>query len=237
MGMTLVVFVLFLAITGIALNHATDLGLDRRNVSWSWLLNAYGFSMPLPSASFEDAGYRATLVGEHLYLGDNYMDRQLQGLTGIVVMEPLILIGGVRSAQLRTTGGDLVEILDLGGVLAGTIERVGRKDNRAVLQSGERLYISDADIAVFSPWDGEDKAAVFWSEASAPEAQELARLETAWRGRGLTVERVLLDLHSGRLFALSGKVLLDFVGIGMILLSVSGLALWRRRNRRNGNGK
>ena len=45
-GGTLVAFVLFLSLTGIALNHSTDLGLDRRYVTWNWLLDAYGMGLP-----------------------------------------------------------------------------------------------------------------------------------------------------------------------------------------------
>ena len=87
--------------------------------------------------------------------------------------------------------------------------------------SAFRNKSSGSDIAVFTPWDGVGE--IQWSTPSLPTADEREALESAWRGRGLTVERVLLDLHSGRLFALSGKVILDIVGIGMILLSIGAL--------------
>ena len=47
-GGMLVAFVLFLSITGMALNHSHDLGLDRRYVTWSWILDAYGMDRPEP---------------------------------------------------------------------------------------------------------------------------------------------------------------------------------------------
>ena len=41
-GTVLVAFVLYLAVTGILLNHSSDVGLDRQYIGWSWLLEAYG---------------------------------------------------------------------------------------------------------------------------------------------------------------------------------------------------
>jgi len=237
MGVTLAVFVLILSITGIALNHATDFGLDRRYIGWSWLLDAYGLAMPEPAASFEDEGHRATLIGERLYFNGVDIDQETSALTGIAVVGPLALVTGLERAQLLTTEGGLVETLDLGGELPGTIERAGRADGRIVIESAGALFISDPDIAAFEPLDRGAVAEIAWPAASQPDFTELQALEVAWRGRGLTVERVLLDLHSGRLFALPGRVVLDFVGIGLILLSITGLVLWRRRNRPNGAGR
>jgi hypothetical protein len=55
-GLSLVIFVLFLSISGITLNHSVDLELDQRYVSWPWLLAAYGLDVPAPAASFADSG-------------------------------------------------------------------------------------------------------------------------------------------------------------------------------------
>ena len=57
-------------------------------------------------------------------------------------------------------------------------------------------------------------------------------LKSAWRGRGVTVERLLLDLHSGRIFSAAGPLLMDLVAVFLILLSVSGIILSKVRNRR-----
>ena len=57
-------------------------------------------------------------------------------------------------------------------------------------------------------------------------------LEAAWRGRGLTVERLLLDLHSGRILGEAGPLLMDLVAVFLIVLSLSGLILSKVRNQR-----
>ena len=60
----------------------------------------------------------------------------------------------------------------------------------------------------------------------------MAVLEAAWRGKGLTVERVLLDLHSGRILGKVGPLLMDLVAVFLIVLSLSGLILAKVRNRK-----
>lgn len=240
MGVSAVVFVLFLAISGITLNHATDLGLDRRYVNWSWLLDAYGIQSPPPSGSFVDTGYRATLLGERLFLNGQDTGQRVAALVGFIAVEPLVLAVGQQTAHILTTDGDLVEIMDLSAVLPGPIERVGRAGNRAIVQSNSELFRSDPGIAMFAPWHREPETDIQWSAESSPDAAERVALDAAWRGHGLTVERILLDLHSGRLFALPGTLFMDLIALCMIVLGVSGLVLSNSRYRReNGprNGK
>jgi hypothetical protein len=237
-GISLLVFVLFLAITGITLNHSADLGLDRRYVSWSWLLDAYGMEAPEPSASFEDGGYRATLLGERLFLDGKDTEQSMSSLVGLVALEPLLLVAGEKTAYLFMTNGEMVESIDMGGALPGPIERAGAVGARAVISSNNELFRSDEDIAVFQAWRDNAESEISWSVASTPDADSLAELETAWRGRGVTVERFLLDLHSGRILNTPGTVLMDIVAACMILLGISGLVLSNSRNsRENGSRK
>lgn len=203
-GVSLLVFVLFLAITGITLNHSADLGLDRRYVSWSWLLDAYGMGPPEPYA-------------------------------GKVMLGSLVVVGDGQRAHVLLASGELVESIDLGARLTGNIERVGHVADRAVLQSGGHLFRSDEDVTVFEPWAGGVATDVSWSAEVEPDDEGLEALQTAWRGRGVTIERFLLDLHSGRILNLPGTLLMDVVAACMILLGISGLVLARRRG--NGNGK
>lgn len=230
MGLSLVVFILFLSISGIVLNHSVDLELDRRYVGWSWLLDAYGIQVPSPTASFADSGHRATLLGERVFLDGRDTGQQDSTLTGIADLGSLLVVGGEQTVYLLTGAGEFVEAIDLSSQLNGPIEQVGRSGDRAILQSAGPLLRSDPDVALFEIQD--DVFADHWSVATPPNAAEMAALETAWRGRGVTVERLLLDLHSGRLLGSSGRLLMDLVAIFLIALSLSGLILSRARNRR-----
>ncbi|MBL1432554.1 MAG: hypothetical protein COB94_003805 [Gammaproteobacteria bacterium] len=43
-------------------------------------------------------------------------------------------------------------------------------------------------------------------------------------------ERMLLDLHSGRVFGRYGIYVMDFAAIGLLVLSCTGLWIWLRHS-------
>ncbi len=198
--MPLLVFIVFLSLSGIALNHANDFGLDQRYIRWPWLLEAYGMKAPSPYA-------------------------------GSVSLAALVVVGEGQRVHVLLDTGELIESFDLSAILPGEIERVGKAGDRAVLDSRGILYRSDRDVTVFEPWTAGADSEVGWSTEVDRDTTGLEALQTAWRGQGLTIERVLLDLHSGRIFALPGRLLLDLVAVAMILLGVTGLVLSRTRVR------
>ena len=236
-GLSAVVFVLFLAVSGVTLNHASDLGLDRHYVGWSWVLDAYGIQAPAPSASFEDGGHRGTLLGERLFLDGLDTGQRLSMLTGFIAVDQLVLATAEQGAHLFTSSGERVESIDLQAGLPGPIERLGRVEGRAIIQSNGQLFRSDAEFAGFEPWAFSPSIAISWSVPSSPDAAELTALDEAWRGRGLTVERMVLDLHSGRIFDMPGVLLMDLVALCMIVLGLSGLLLSSSRYRRQNGAK
>ena len=53
------------------------------------------------------------------------------------------------------------------------------------------------------------------------------------RGRGISLEKFILDLHTGSLFGLSGKIISDIAALAIIFLTLSGLYnLWMRKKNR-----
>ncbi len=200
-GLSLVVFILFLSLSGMALNHTEDLKLDSRYVGWSWLLDAYGMEEPGPYA-------------------------------GMVSLGSMVIVADDYRVHVLLASGELVETIDLGATLPGVIERIGRVGDYAVIQSGQALYRSDEDITRFEYWDAQRQSEVAWSAEVLPATEGLEALDAAWRGPGLTAERLLLDLHSGRVLGRAGPWLMDAIAVFLILLSLSGLVLSRVRNRR-----
>ena len=229
-GLTLVVFVVLLSATGIALNHTDDLNLDSRYIAWPWLLDAYGLEVPDPSASFAAGGHRATLLGERLFLDGRDTGHRDTTLAGLVASDNWVAAGGQYSVYLFTPAGEFVEAIDLGPMLESPIDAMGHVEDRVVIRSADVMLQSDVDIASFADWENPGFDA--WSVASLPAEQEMVLLEKAWRGQGVSVERFLLDLHSGRVLGWAGRLLLDVVAVFLILLSITGVVMSSVRNRR-----
>lgn len=69
-----------------------------------------------------------------------------------------------------------------------------------------------------------------WSSAENIEEEQLEQLKLAYRGKGVSMERLVLDLHSGRLFHPKwGVYLMDASAIIMMFLGVSGIWVWWSR--------
>jgi PepSY-associated TM region len=232
LGATVAVFVLVLATTGIALNHSDDWRLGERYVSWSWLLDAYGIHAPQPSAGFSDRGRYATLVGQRLYLDEREIAQHADALTGLATLDTLVLVATLHEVYVFTADGSLVEKIDLAATLAVPVERIGRSAGHAVIEAGGMRFRSDTEATAFEKFPGMPDDDVSWSRAVPAPASLMRAIDAAYRGRGLTVERVLLDVHSGRIVTAGGPLLMDIVALLLIVLSVTGLVLWLRNGRK-----
>jgi hypothetical protein len=237
-GIVVALFVLLLAVTGIALNHGRDWNLDQRYVSWNWLLDAYGIRAPAPSASFAVGDRRATLIGQRLYLNEREIARGANTLTGMIMLGSFVLVTSRDSALLLTSDGELVEQIDLSNRLPGPVQRLGRAGERTAVSSAGAIYIGDANVTAFEASPDSADSEIAWSLPSPPGAILLSSLQAQYRGRGLSVERLLADLHSGRIISVTGPYLMDAVAVLLIVLSSTGLLLWMRPGRRgNGQGR
>lgn len=238
LGIAVAAFLLLLSVTGIALNHADGWRLDRHYVGWPWLLDAYGIHAPEPSASFADLGYRATLLAGTLYFEGKPVQDGLSELTGLVAIGPMAVAGLSDGVLVMTISGDIVERIDLSSRLAGPIRRLGRSDDAVIIDSNGRLLVSDPEVTGFTPAGvAFSPESLVWPRPTQPSDAELETLNRQYRGRGLTVERLLADIHSGRVVGIAGPLLMDALAILLIVLSISGLILWARNGgRENGSG-
>ena len=228
LGAVVAVFVLFLSCTGIALNHSSDWNLDDRYVVSDWLLDVYGVRAPSASASFADSGHRVTLLGQRLYLDDQQIAEDIDALTGMVSLDTYLLVTASDQALLFTTDGELVERMDLSAQLPGPVERIGRAGERAVISSRGLHYLANADVTGFEPCADSILIDTTWSASSAAPESLLNSLRAQYRGRGLSVERLIADIHSGRVVTIAGPYLMDAVAILLIVLSITGIVLWMR---------
>ena len=91
-------------------------------------------------------------------------------------------------------------------------------------------YIEDDEHIL--DWDVISDEGIEWTEKYTLDNKEREQLLIAYRGTGLKLERVILDLHSGRIFGQYGIYLMDAAAIAMLWLSLSGLWVWSSRRRK-----
>ncbi len=225
LGVVVAVLVMLLSGTGIALNHTESLGLDECYVGPGWLLDWYGVQAPEAGFGFEAGPARITLLGDHLYADTTLVGEPFNALHGAVALDGLVVVAVDRDVLLLTPEFELVERLDRYEGVPADLRGVGvTAEERVVLRTEQGLWVADAD---FLSWTSiPERNDVRWAAPEEVPGELLATLRGEFRGRMLTLERALLDLHSGRLFGRFGPLVMDLAAILMAVLALSGFWLW-----------
>ena len=226
LGLAAVPFVLLLAITGVLLERTDALDLDTSYVTSDWMLAWYGVAPADDPVSFPAGERWISWLDGTLYVDGEPVQRAVPVLTGATALESAIVAATGDALYLLTMDGELVEKVTPIG-LAGTIDGVtAGPDNAVLIRAGGEVLISDIDMIA---WRANNGGAIIWPESqAAPAAIQRALLES-YRGTGLPQERVLLDLHSGRLIGSFGPYVMDGAALILLLLSATGVYNWVRR--------
>lgn len=227
LGLLAALFILVLATTGILLNHTHDLGLDQRHIQAAWLLDAYGIRAPQPR-SYAAGTHWISAVGQRVYFDEQEIAHDTQ-LHGALFNGQLIAVVLDSAIVLFTPDGVHVENIP---TPAPVVDAARTNNDELLIQTSTGWWQTDGR---FLTWSAPDKDNIRFALAPTVAPEHLqAALQQYYRGAALSWERVLLDLHSGRLFGKLGRYLMDAAGVLLILLALSGFVVWwqRRRQRR-----
>jgi hypothetical protein len=233
LGAGAALFIIFMAMSGMAINHSNGMGLDQRHVSQPFLLSWYGLDEPEQITSFAVGNEWLSFAGSALYLNGQPISSISNGM-GAVSSNGLLIAAGRDELLLLDPAGQLVERQTWSPPGATPIQSIGLlPDGIVVVKSGNRQWLADADLLNWH--QAEDTAGqVAWSASeTAPELVREAIIRQ-YRGEGPSVERLLLDFHSGRIFGPLGVFVYDLLALAVLFLAISGLLFWLRGLR---NGK
>jgi hypothetical protein len=224
LGLAVALFAVILSITGLMLNHTESLRLDERRVESSWLLALYGISTPPLVKAYSAGEHWISQWGGQLFLDAEPLAGST-GLRGAAEGAGMTVAATGEGLLLLAPSGELVERLPMPGVQA-----IGRAEGNLVARTDEGLLRADNQLIGWSPVTG--MAGVQWSQESAlPERLRLA-VERHLKGEGLPLERVVLDLHSGRILGTAGVLLMDAAALILLFSAASGVWLWLRHRLR-----
>ncbi len=230
LGVLAAFFALVLAITGIALNHSPELGLDRHFVDWPWLSQAYGDdSGDLPAFQLGERWLSRAANGR-IYLDAQEVAPCNGPLVGAVAAGELLYAGCAEELLLITHRGELVESINASTGLPVPLQAVGLIEEQIVLQATGTWWLADLDLMEFNhraPAAGADIR-----QRVPDRLPEAIRAAIPAPAQWLSWERLLLDLHSGRVFGRLGVLWVDAVGVLLAGLALSGITMWSLHRRR-----
>ena len=230
LGLAAAPFVLLLVATGVLLNHTDRLGLDRRVAGGEWLLSWYGIDSAAPTEGFAAGDSWISQAGDRIWLDSAPVAESAAPLAGAVWSAPLVAMATTEAVYLFAPDGALVEKavpVGVPGPLTGVAAATG---GALVLRTASGAWAGDLDLAEWRPVAGSAPPAA-WARPQPLPSGIAAGIAQARRGAGLPWERVLLDLHSGRLFGALGPLIMDLAAVALLLLAASGLYNWLRSRR------
>ncbi|PCJ30533.1 MAG: peptidase [Gammaproteobacteria bacterium] len=226
MGAFIAIFVLMLASTGIALNHSDDLDLDKRYLSWNWLLQHYGVTQLKADVAYSLSSHTVSQFGSQVFLNSIPITQSSTPILGGIMLDELMVLATQDALLLFSQQGEFIERMDSTVGIPIMVQKIALLDNDVVIQTTNGFWHSDSTLENWQPLSTNE---ISWSESNViPDAVD-QQIQLYFYDRGISIERVILDLHNGHIFGRYGVWLTDFWGVFLIFISLSGLWMWGRR--------
>ncbi|MBT3530759.1 MAG: hypothetical protein HOF74_04475 [Gammaproteobacteria bacterium] len=252
-GITSALFVVLLSFTGILLQHISSFGLDSSFISSERLLAWYGIEIPEIESSYNSETNTVSLIEDALFFNGSALSGNYSSLAGLVNTEFGSVVATGNQLILISEEGELIEVLgsvhgvpgeiisiglgldtlslDTTGLNTTGLETTEVSVNSTVpiiLRLSNRLVEADLDALAWV--DAElDSAGVRWSEAAELSASEAESIKQRYGASLLSWERIVLDIHSGRVFGQFGVFLVDLMAILFLFMAITGVWIWSRR--------
>lgn len=221
-GLVVAVVAIVLSLTGIALNHTEDLQLDSRFVKSATVLDWYGITINTEGHAFQAGNHWLSQQASQVYFNEQLIFKLEQSLRGAIATEAFIVVAHPALLTLLSLEGELIEQISQSNL----VQAIGV--NRAgdiVISSNEKIYRSEDALL---SWQVDTGSVIQWSKADTLPDALVQPLQQQARQHILPYERVVLDLHSARLFGKVGGFIVDLAALMLIFLALSGTWIWLR---------
>jgi len=223
-GIYIAIFVIFLAISGIALNHSEKFKLNTTFIKMEWLLDLYQIGPASEPIGYLSSNNWVIQVGKRIYFNNKEIINDTNELVGMVRINNTYVIAYDGKLMLLNKKGEILELLTgAEGVPAGMTKIGYDEQYNIVIKSAHGYYRANLDILQWSEYDFINAN---WSSASKITEPLKANILEKYRGTGLTVERTLLDLHSGRIFGKWGVYFVDLIAVLFVFIALTGFWMW-----------
>lgn len=216
------ILLLWIAVTGLMLNHTTLLGLEGPT-GFGRLAQSMGLEVQCDETAWELGTQLLVSCENGAYLGTQRI-AELNRVRSATGAGGWLLVHGADQVWVLTDSAQVVDILELpqpGGKLM-------QLQAQAVYTQGAQRWQLDSDTLLWRPWDGASQQLVA-IEPRMLATSERRAYERQASGVALSWSKLLQDLHTGRVLRGAGSFLLDVAAISLVLLAILGIAIDLRR--------
>ncbi len=230
-GFAAALFFLILAATGVALNHGHDFRLDGRYLHVFWLARWYGLRVEPPQHAFRSGRHELVAANGRWLLDGRVSGENLPHPIGVAETPDLFVVASAAALYVYRRDGELVEKMERLALPGLPLRAVGASGGEFFLRTESGTFASTDAVS----WQRAANHAISWSRPMQLTQADSRRLRDILIP-GITVQQVLLDLHSGRFLGTYGEWFVDLMAAMLAALSLIGGWLFlmprHRRERR-----
>ncbi len=227
-GFVAVLFFLLLAVTGFVLNHASDLGLDAKYVHAAWLARWYGLNPEPPRQAFRSGHYELVAANGRWLFDGRMSGEKFPQPVGLVELPDVVVVASDAALYVYGKHGELIDRLERGALPGAPVHAIGSRAQKLVLRTASGTFASPDAVS----WQPAPPQKVAWSTPVGLSAAEREAYEAAL-APGISVQQLLLDLHSGRIAGRYGPLAVDSLAVLLAVLSLSGAWLFLKARHRH----
>ena len=225
LGIMAAFFLIFLSISGIALNHTDGLHLSKVKITNQFLLDYYGIKPPTNIRFYQDI----SITDNQVWLKDKLiLDSDVEIITAGKFSQFWFVVADSQ-LSLFSEQGELVDQISPMMGLPKAITAISTSKNHLIVNTPTGYFQTDEN---FIEWLAINTLVEpNWIKTENVAADVRNNAINRYQSQYLTLERIFVDAHSGRILGTLGVLLMDLVAIILVLLSISGLYIWLRYNR------
>lgn len=238
-GIISATFVLLLALTGMLLNHTSALGLDQRYVQSRMLQGWYGMTAPDVQRSYPVGDAWVTQLEDRLYYNESELSGQYAPLQGAINVGDGVAVALADAILLLDRQGNTIEEIRAQPGLP-PVGAIGEWNGKVVVRREGGQFIADQALLTWTrvSYQKVRWQKVRWATAATPPAALRLAIQQDFQNKMLNSERVVRDIHNGRILGPWGALLMDFMAQAFIGMALTGTWMWwQRRNAAPPGGK
>lgn len=225
-GVFVSVLVIILSITGLILNFSDSLKLTRTYASATWILKHYNIG-EFSVVSFKTQRHLVSQASDYIYLDGNYSLDLTGTLVGAIDLPPYILLATQSSLLVIDTQGQIIdEISSYSGLPESPLGISITEQGQPVIRGVNTYWKGSDELSAWQPLQGPHPK---WVAPIETPTEINARIQEHARSHEINFERVLLDLHSGRLLGSWGQNIMSIAAALLLILAATGIIVWLRK--------
>ena len=226
-GIVSAFFVIVLSATGLVLNYNDTLELDNNHISNQWLLDYYNIG-EFPITSYQSNKLLISHSSQYIFIDGKYVLQSDEALLGAIHTEEYIILATPISLILLDYAGNIIdEISQLTGLPEAPLGISKDQSGHPVVRGVNTYWKASPELTAWQPLLGPHPQWVAPTETPLYIAKQI---QDYVRSHEITLERMLLDLHSGRLMGDFGKNIMSIAALLFIILAISGIIIWFRKS-------